>query len=431
MMKYITIFIILFFFGLQGIAQTDYFSDDYLRYEDFVYQPNIRSVLLYKMGFEMSSPIVALHSEEKLMLSFDDLSADYSKYEYTIIHCDADWNPSDLMPNEYLESFTDDFIPSYDYSINTMQSYVHYRKMIPNDVISYKLSGNYLVKVYLEKQPDEVILTRRFYVIDPKADLSAVVDRPSNVVDRDFKQEITFSINTANIYVVDPFKEIKVTIRQNGRWDNAITNMKPRQVSGRELIYDNAGACVFDAGNDYRYFDIKSLRYNSMRVNAIEYDPLDGYQVFLHEDEVKNKNVYQRIQESMNGRFLIKTEDWPDSSIESEYCTVNFFLPYPTPLIDGKLYIFGGLTNWQLLREAELTFNFERFGFEAKLLLKQGYYNYHYILLPNNSKVGDLTFAEGNFFETNNEYTFYVYFRPQGSRYDQLVNVTTMYAFDY
>lgn len=431
MSKQIVIIITAILFSQLGAAQTDYFRDDFLRYEDFIYRSNIKSVQLYKMGFEMSAPIVALNSDERLVLSFDDLSADYSKYEYTIIHCDADWNPSDLLPNQYLESFTDDYFQTFDYSVNTMQSYVHYSKIIPNDVISYKLSGNYLLKVYLEKQPEEVVFTKRFFVVDPKVVIGAIVDRPSNVVDRDYKQEITFTVNTSQIYVVDPYKEINVTIRQNGRWDNANTGMKPREISGRELIYDSPGACVFDAGNDYRYFDIKSLRYNSMRVSAIEYNPVEGYQVFLHEDEIKNKNVYQRIQESMNGRFLIKTEDWPNSSIESEYCTVNFFLPYPTPLIDGKIYLIGGLTHWQLLREAELTFNFERFGFEASLLLKQGYYNYHYIFLPNNSKVGDLTFAEGNFFESNNEYTFYVYFRPQGSRYDQLVGILTQYAFNY
>lgn len=424
MIRKIAYSLILCFFVANVMAQTDYFKEDFLRNEDFVYKSGIKTVLLYKEGFEMSAPIVALNSGERLVLSFDDLSGEYTKYEYTIVHCDADWNPSDLMPNEYLESFTDDFIDHFEYSLNTMQPYMHYQKVIPNDVISYKLSGNYLLKVYHEGDPDDVVLTRRFFVVEPKVDVAATVRRPSRIEVRDSGQELQFAINTGAIQLVDPYQEIKVTIRQNGRWDNSITDVRPRQVRGRELIYDHVGKHVFAGGNDFRFFDIKSLRYNSLRVEAIEYNPLDGYQVYLHQDQIKKKHVYENVQESINGRFLIKTEDMPVSATQSEYTTVNFFLPYHTPLIDGKLYLMGGFTYWQFLREAELNYNYQRKGFEASLLLKQGFYNYHYLLLPNKSQVGDVTFAEGSFYETNNEYTFYVYFRPQGSRYDQLVNVT-------
>lgn len=424
MLKRLSVFLLLSVFATLTYAQTDYFREDFMRYEDFVYTPNIRSVLLYKEGFEMSAPIVSLHGDEHIVLTFDDLTAEYTKYEYTIIHCDADWNPSDLLQNEYLETFTDDFIDNYAFSLNTMQEYIHYYKVIPNDVIRYKLSGNYLLKVYHEGRPDDVIITRRFFVVDPKVDLQAQVRKPSRVDERDFRQEINFSINTGAVQMVDPHRELKVTVRQNGRWDNSISDLRPNQIRGRELIYDRVGAAVFDGGNDFRFFDIKSLRYNSLRVAAIEYNPLDGYQVFLHDDQIKKKYVYETVQESINGRFLIKTEDMPESITQSEYATVNFFLPYHTPLIDGKLYLMGGLTYWQFLREAELTYNYQRKGFEASLLLKQGFYNYHYILLPDRSQAGDLSFAEGNFFETNNEYTFYVYFRPQGGRYDQLLNVT-------
>lgn len=421
---------IFLYFTISSVlwSQTGFFDKDFLRNQDFIYQPNIRSVLIYKMGFEMSAPIIALNSDERLMLSFDDLSEDYTKYEYTVIHCDADWNNSDLQPNEYLETFTDDFIQTFEYSVNTMQDYVHYRQIIPNDVIKIKLSGNYIVKVYPSGQPDRPSFTRRFFVVDNKSNVLATVKSSNTVSERNYRHELKFAVNITGINLSDPQKEIKVTIRQNGRWDNAITNLKPWELRNGQLLFNDIGSYVFDAGNDFRYFDLKSLKYNSMRVNSIEYDPVRGYQVFLHDDEVRKKYLYTRIQESMNGRFLIKTEDYPNSDIESEYAMINFFLPYPNPLTDGKLYLMGGLTYWQFLRENELTYNHERKGFEASILLKQGYYNYQYIFLPNNSQVGDVSFIEGNFFETNNEYTFYVYYRPLGSRYDQLINVTLVLA---
>lgn len=417
------------FVSAQNDNEDQYYQENFVRNSDYIYKDNIKTVLVYREGFEMEEPVVLLNSPERIMFSFDDLDGDYKKYEYTIIHCDANWNVSDLMPNEYLESFTDDYIDEFQYSVNTMQPYVHYQKVFPNDVISYKLSGNYLLKVFADNDPENVVFTRRFFVREPQVNVLALVRKPSNIAERDSRQELTFTIQSGTLQVNDPYREISVTIRQNGRWDNAITDSKPRIVSGNELIYDQDGVNVFDGGNAFRYFDIKSLRYNSFRVASIEYTPQEGYQVFMHPDEVKKKNVFENVQESMNGRFLIKTEDMSSSDYEGEYATVNFFLPYATPLIQGKLFLMGAFTFWQFLPEAELTYNFDAQGFEASMLLKQGYYNYEYVLLPNDSKVGDVELIEGNFFNNNNEYSFFVYYRPMGGRYDQLVNVTKILTF--
>jgi hypothetical protein len=413
----------------QSDKADDYYQENFLRNSDYVYKDNIKTVLVYREGFEMEEPVLKLNSQDKLIFGFDDLDGDYKKYEYTIIHCDSDWRESDLMFNEYLESFSDDFIDNFEYSFNTMQSYTHYWKTLPNSVISWRLSGNYLLKVYENGDPSDVVFTRRFFVVEPGVSVMASVRKPANISERDSRQEVRFSIQPTQIDINDPYREIDVTIRQNGRWDNAITDLQPRLVKGNELIYDHDGINVFDGGNAFRYFDLKSLQYNSFRIAAIEYSPQEGYQVYLHDDQVKKKNVYEDVQESINGRFLIKTEDMYNTNTEADYATVNFFLPYASPLIQGKLYLMGGMTYWQFLPEAELAYNFERQGFEGALMLKQGYYNYHYVLLPNNSKVGETGLIEGNFFEHNNEYSFFIYYKPLGGRYDRLVNVTQILTF--
>lgn len=407
----------------------DYYQEDFVRNSDYIYKDNIKTVLVYKEGEEMEEPVLLLNSDDQLVFRFDDLDGDYKKYEYTIVHCDSDWNESDLMPNEYLESFQDDFIDNFQFSVNTMQTYTHYWKTLPNDIIRWRLSGNYLLKVYLDGDPENVVFTRRFFVVEPRVSIMASVRKPAKISDRDTRQEVRFSIQTEGLQLSDPNREIDVTIRQNGRWDNAITDLRPRLISGTELVYDYDDINVFDGGNAFRYFDIKSLRYNSFRVGAIEYSPDDGYQVFLHDDEVKKKNVYEDVQESMNGRFLIKTEDMTNTNFESDYANVHFFIPYKTPLIQGDLYIMGGLTYWQYLPEAKLSYNYDRGGLEGSLLLKQGYYNYQFLMLPNNSKIGEYEMIEGNFFDMNNEYNFFIYYKPRSGRYDRLVNVTKVLAF--
>jgi hypothetical protein len=413
-------------------AQTtpeDYYQKDYIRNSNYIYKDYIRTVLVHPDGAPMSKPVVQLGMPERIIFSFDDLSNDYKKFGYTIIHCDADWKESDLLPNEYLEPFQDDYIEDFSYSVNTMQPYVHYEGAIPNENIAYKLSGNYLLKVYLADHPEEVMFTHRFFVNKPSVNVIARVRKPLDVSERDWRQEVVFNIQTLGLQLTDPRQEIKVTLRQNGRWDNAITDLKPRSITGTDLMYDYDGVNVFDGGNAFRYFDMKSLRYNSFRVAEIDYDLQEGYQVYLHDDEVKKKNVFEYVQESINGLFLIKTEDMEIDNTMADYAQVHFFLPYDYPLATGKLYMMGGLTYWQFIPEAELQYNYDRKGYEGSLLLKQGFYNYQFLFLPNNATHGDTDLTEGNFFDANNDYTFFVYYRPVGGRYDRLVNVTTILTF--
>ncbi|NCA84209.1 MAG: DUF5103 domain-containing protein [Clostridia bacterium] len=417
---------------LPASSQTDpaeYYQKDFVRNSNYIYKDYIRTVLVHPDGAPMAKPVVQLGMPEHIVFSFDDLSNDYKKFGYTMIHCDADWNESDLLPSEYLEPFQDDYIENFSYSVNTMQPFVHYEGMIPNEDIAYNLSGNYLLKVYLADNPEEVMFTHRFFVSEPRVNVVARVRKPLDVSERDWRQEVVFNIETSGLTLNDPRQEIKVTLRQNGRWDNAITDLKPRSITGTNLLYDYDGVNVFDGGNAFRYFDLKSLRYNSFRIKEIDYDPMEGYQVYLHHDEVKNKNVFEYVQESINGRFLIKTDDMEVDNTMADYAQVHFFLPYDYPLATGKLYLMGGLTYWQFIPEAELQYNYDRKGYEASLLLKQGFYNYQYLFLPNNATQAEAELTEGNFFDTNNEYTFFVYYRPIGGRYDRLVNVTTILTF--
>ena len=402
----------------------EYYKKDFYRNADFVYKDNIKTVLLHRLGFDLTKPIIEINSDEQLLLSFDDLDGDYKRYEYTVIHCDADWENSDLMQNEYLVGFTDDYINDYQFSVNTMQDYVHYELVIPNDVVQFYLSGNYILKVYVEDDPDDVLFTMRFMVFEPKVDIEARIKRPARVENRDYLQEVVFSIFTKGYPIEDPYRTLNVTIQQNSRWDNAITDLQPTLITNNELRYDHDGNNDFNGGNEFRYFNIKSLIYNSFRVQSIEYRKATGYQVYLYPDEVRRHKVYES-DDDINGQFLISTENAPDARIESEYAHVHFFLPYNAPLVDGKLYLLGELTYWQFLREAELNYNFEKRSFEASMYLKQGYYNYEYAFLANDSRIGDVTYIEGNHFDTNNEYTFYIYYRPRGTRYDKLIAVRT------
>ena len=413
----------------QQIQGDQYFDGEFLRYEDFVYKSSIRSVLFHREGWELTPPLILYNSDEKLFLSFDDLDGDYKVWQYTVVHCDANWKPTDLWQNEYLEGFTDDYIRDYQFSFNTLQPFTNYHLTIPNESFKFTLPGNYLLKIYPEDDADKPVITRRFMVVDPKVTVKGRVKRSSTIDDYFTHHEVPFSIYHPAYSVPEPYRDLKVVILQNNRWDNALWGMQPMMLRSDELDYQYSdGTNTFEAGNEFRYFDIKSLRYNSERVRFIE-NRSDGFHITLLADGIRATRPYVTYSD-IDGRLLIKTEDGHNSITESEYVWVDFFLPVAEPFTDGSIYIMGQLTDWQFRTSSgtdggepigKMKYNFARQGYESRLYLKQGYYNYLYAFLPNGKTEANLQKLEGSHFETRNTYTVLVYYREQGTRFDRLI----------
>jgi len=388
-----------------------------------IFQPNIKSVLFHREGFELSPPLLRFNHDEQLRLSFDDLDADAKEFTFTIVHCDASWAPTVLSPNQYIEGYTEDYIYHSSYSHSTLVPYTHYELLFPTDQLKPSVPGNYILKVY-DQQPENLIFTRRFMVFDQKVEISAQVSKATIIEDRKSKQKVTFEIIYAGFRIANPYRDLKVLIIQNGRWDNRIHDLKPRMVVGNRLDYHYDYENVFDGGNEFRSIDLKSLNYYSENVANIETDR-NRYYVTLQPDKIRTYQVY-KSERDINGRMIIRTEDRRDSSTEAEYVDVSFFLPYSPPLMDGHIYITGALTDWTYSTENRMNYNFQHKGYEKTLLLKQGYYDYHYVTLFEHSKWGDVAFIEGNHWEAENDYTILVYYREPADLFEQLIGVAQL-----
>ncbi len=398
----------------------EYFTDNTLRYEDYIYKNNIRTVQLSSDPSILSDAIIKLNSEEKLFLSFDDLDSDYKVYSYSIIHCNAKWEPSDLLTAEYLDGFAENPISTYRFSRTTLQRYTHYSTSFPSEDLKLTKSGNYLLKVYTNNNPEKLAFTKRFMVFEEKAEVNISVHAPTIVADRNFKQEIDFTINFNSTDISNPYQEIFPVLLQNGRWDNAITGLEPGFVKDQQAVYDFEEGNVFKGGSEFRWFDTRSLRYQSERIQKIEKDSNSMYNVWLMPDE---KRTYKRYVGSndINGKFLIKTTDGGSDDVDAEYAWIHFFLPWDPPTQEGNMYVFGAFCNWRCQPETRMKYNYSLKGYEATIFLKQGYYNYQYVLLRDNDKAADDFFVEGMHQETENEYTLLVYYHRQGSWIDELV----------
>jgi len=403
------------------IVDDDYVNDNALKYDDCIYKPNIRTVQCHESSWDYAAPIISLNGGELIELSFDDLDSDQKQYAMGFIHCNADWTPSDLLPAEYLNGFPEMNIINFTYSMNTFQPYTHYSILFPQQSLSFTKSGNYLMYVFLREDKSELVLSRRIMVYDNKTIINGSFRQTIAGDDQYKKQHLDFSISSSEYILNDPYKDLKVVVTQNNRWDNAVRDIKPTFLNGTQLTYSLDDASTFNGGNEFRFFDIRSLRFLTQSVKEIYRDEQLKNHVVIYPEVLRNNKPYLYYAD-FNGNFLIKNrESSGNMDVEADYVYVEFFLPYVNPEIKGNFYLLGKFTDWRMNKLSKMTYNYTRFGYEAKLYLKQGFYNYIYVLSDDSKKSGDETIIEGNHWDTENDYNIFVYHKKFGTYYDQLI----------
>jgi hypothetical protein len=411
-----------FLFPLLALAQNDdYFDDTFLRHEDRTYQKGIKTVQFHVRNVPLSLPVIKLGSSEQLQLQFDELDAEYQDYTYTVIHCDRNWEPTNIPQQEYIDGFLEENILNYDFSFNTVQQYIHYSFSVPNQNLRLKLSGNYVLIVYKDFDREKPIITGRFRVYEQLVEIAARVRIPMIINQRRTHQQLDVEIIHPDFDIRNPFADVALHIQQNYRWDNIKTDMKPIFIKDQRLVYDNMGEVVFEGGNEFRWIDTRSLRYQPENVSNIWYDP-DSMKnhVFLIPDKVLSKDHYRTFPD-INGAFSIDVREGTDPTRDADYALIHHSLKYQDPILDGGLYLYGGLTNWQIKPEHRLEYNYRDRTYEGSTYLKQGYYNYQYIYLRDGATEGETEVTEGSFFDARQIYTLYVYHKQMGSRYDRLI----------
>lgn len=397
-----------------------------LQYADQVYRPYIRSVFLHRSDDPRSFPAIDLRRNQQLLLSFDDLQGQGTTYNYSFIHCDAHWQPSDLLSSEYLFGYSDFYFTDFDFSFNTFVPFTHYQLSFPNEEIRFTKSGNYLLVVY-EDDIDEPVLTRRFVVYENLVSASGNVVRPNRVEYRDTHQELDFIIQHGGYDIPDAFGPLHVTLLQNQQWSSAITNLQPRFLHNSRLDYNYDLENLFPGLNEWRNFDTKDERNLSQNVRRIELDT--NFTYFLNTDLPRNIGRYS-TEFDINGHRVIRNTNASDEAIEADYVWVDFQLRNGEADPDVNLYVFGALSNWRIDSRFRLRYDYTEKAYRAQILLKQGYYNYMYAAVRDGQRVPDLGEIEGNHWETENDYYLIVYHREIGIRYDRVIGFATFSSSD-
>ena len=400
-----------------GIVNGSFAQDEDIYYSDFVYVDYIKSAILEVNGYPNSIPIVSLEGGGRLIFSFDDLEGDSKNYTYKITHCDKNWNPSEIDEVDFLNGFNGEDIRNVEFSYGQIIPYTHYSLTLPNENVSWRLSGNYLLIVYDEEGDSFPVITKRFMVSEQVVGILIEMERPRQVDLINTHHALNVELDITNYQIDRPINEIEINILQNKAWSNSIKNIHPKFISGNRPKFDLTSSFNFPALKEFRQFDIRSIDYRLEGVESI--DKLrNGTDVWLEVDNKRTFDNYHTISD-FNGGYYIIAHDVTDPRLEGEYVNVIFTLKCPFPYYGQEVFIYGKLSDWELVDEFKMFYDENQGYYRGEVLLKQGVYDYMYALEKDGEL--DLMELEGSWKETENDYTVLVYYTPFGSRYDRLI----------
>ncbi|ARV07417.1 DUF5103 domain-containing protein [Polaribacter sp. SA4-10] len=382
-----------------------------------VISQNIKTIQLRPLQENYFSSIVPLGTV--LELSFDDLDADSKEYKYKIEHMTHDWQSSRLLSSQYIDGFNQNSIINVTNSFNTLQNYTHYAVQIPNINTKIKESGNYLLSV-LDKY-DDVVFTRRFILYEKATIVGVSVERSRNTKTLNTQQTIQFSVNHPNIRINNPNQEINVVILKNNNWSEKITDLQPTFFKQNQLLYTYTNKTNFWGGNEYFYFDNKIIRNGSL--NIIKVEKKEVYHHYLYPFTFNEFKRYS-YNPDINGQFVIRTLEASDAKTEADYAMMHFSVLVDTPFTEKEVYVYGAFNDFAISEETKMYYNAEEKSYKGNFLLKQGFYNYTFATVGKDGFV-NTNELNGTFYETENEYSVIVYYKPFGSFIERVIGVGT------
>lgn len=399
-------------------------KDSSLRYTNAIYEKDFRTVRLVQASSGLNVPLMQLGQTDALLLEFDQISSERDYYQYTLIHCDANWSPTTLQKNQVLEGQGFENIENVNFSNGTLMQYVHYSMNVPSTNVKPRLSGNYLLLVYRNFNEADIVLSRRLMVLDAKGRVDMNVIQSSQVELRPTHQQVNFNfVLTANNYFMPkPYQDLKAVILRNAEWMGANTGLAPQFINGNSYNYQYQTGNQFEGMNEYRFFDIRSFRLSTAGVKQ-RFNAANQKHIVLITDQTRRFDRHMSWAD-YNGRYIVSSRDIPmpaGANLESDYCFVHFTIKSDEEVKDKEVYLYGELSDWRMHPDFKMFYNADAKAYEAVVPLKQAYYNYAYAVYDPKTGTMDTKYFEGSHSETENNYTVLMYHRNQTLGYDELI----------
>ena len=379
--------------------------------------PNYIKTINFK-GNTPETQLPILKLGEAVILEFDALNGDEHDYYYKVDHFNYDWTPSVLMKSEFMDGFDNQRIRDYQNSFNTYQIYSNYKLTIPNDQTRrLKVSGNYLLSIY--NSNDELVFSRKFMIYEELAAVGVRIKRSRDLKYIEEKQRVEIIVSSPNMQLNNPTQTIKALIVQNNNLNTAISNLKPQYTLGNQLIYKYDTESSFLGGNEYLFFENKDVRAANTGIRAIDLQDLYHNYLFTNVERASKPYTYNP---DINGNYVVTVLDAENPDIEADYVWMHFSL-VPTETFKNKnVHVYGNFNNYVIDESTKLIYNQTYNVLTNTMLLKQGFYNYKYVVVNNNGTLDEGAIS-GNFYQTENNYKVIIYYRDLGARYDKIIGI--------
>ena len=369
----------------------------------------------------MAPPVIRLNTADRLDINFDIIGEDAERLRYRLLHCNADWQPSRLLEQEYLKGFNEAEIEDYAFSSNTFIHYVNYNLEIPNSQMQPVAGGNYLLQVYRENYPDEILFQTGFYVSENTVTLQGdVTTRTDKGVDAGY-QQVELRVDAGGEEIRNPWQDLVVNVIQNNSLSSLRTTFHPLRVEGKVIEYAHDPNLIFPAGNEYRRFETVRTDYPGMHVDSVVFNG-KMFEAYLTPDLPRAGKGYE-YDRTQHGRFKIDDYNSTDANLGADYVLTHFSLIMPyQPGAD--IYPDGEFTRYNQDDANIMTYNHNSGRYEVKIPLKQGSYNYRYVMVAKGEATPSSSMIEGDRYESQNEYLALVYLRLPGARADRLIGTS-------
>lgn len=185
------------------------------------------------------------------------------------------------------------------------------------------------------------------------------------------------------------------------------------------MVYKYDKETQFWAGNEFLYFENKDIRAASNNVAKVG-SANDIYSSFLYTNQARANQIYT-LYEDVNGNFVVKNINGSNQEIEADYAWVYFSLSAPAFQLNKDIYIVGMFNNYSLSPEYKMDYNEKKGIYEKAVMIKQGFTNFEYRVADKKGVIDYENAIDGNFYQTENEYTILVYYKQSSDRYERVI----------
>lgn len=359
------------------------------------------------------NPCFSIDNQENWNLQFDDLSLQSTSYSLRIIHCQADWKPSNLSEIEYLEQFNDIPLRNTTSSMGTKIPYQHFQINLPKT----RVSGNFIAMIYANRNKRDTILTRRYSIYQNEMTVAGKMNFAKTNTLRNTHQALEINLLYPDNYLISSEDDIRIEVRKNNQSENQIKSFPRPIINSMERritfpFYNQENSVP--GGNEYRMIDARSSQQKLSYVASLQTENRYTEIIAALEQPQGNYSYVQRPD--FNGAFVISNYENPSQPLMCDYMWCQFNLK-SAQLSNEKIYVLGAFNSFVKNTSSEMIYNSNTGVYSSRILIKQGIYNY---LFASNATTN--TSLEGNHAQTENQYEVLVYFKKPGQRNDSLVS---------